>query len=163
MKKVIVYYSYRGNTKSIAEMIQKSTGDDIARIETVVPYDGDYNSVVNQGQDEVNSGYCPDGVTGVYVLSGINAVFKPIEILYSDSNYVICKNDVQSSSGIRMYDEVILGTPVWWYTFAPAMHTFLKENDLSGKTVYPFATNGGWIGHTFKDFANACGTADVKQ
>lgn len=42
-------------------------------------------------------------------------------------------------------------------------HTFLKENDLSGKTVYPFATNGGWIGHTFKDFANACGTADVKQ
>lgn len=26
MKKVIVYYSYRGNTKSIAEMIQKSTG-----------------------------------------------------------------------------------------------------------------------------------------
>ena len=58
MKKVIVYYSYRGNTKSIDEMIQKSTGADIARIETVVPYDGDYNSVVNQGQDEVNSGYC---------------------------------------------------------------------------------------------------------
>ena len=64
---------------------------------------------------------------------------------------------------LSKYDEVILGTPVWWYTFAPAMHTFLKENDLSGKTVYPFATNGGWIGHTFKDFANACGTADVKQ
>ena len=60
MKKVIVYYSYRGNTKSIAEMIQKSTGDDIARIETVVSYDGDYNSVVNQGQYEVNSGYCPE-------------------------------------------------------------------------------------------------------
>ena len=109
MKKVIVYYSYRGNTKSIAEMIQKSTGADIARIETVVPYDGDYNSVVNQGQNEVNSGYCP----------GI----KPLNI------------------DLSKYDEVILGTPVWWYTFAPAMHTFLKENDLSGKTVYPFATN----------------------
>lgn len=64
---------------------------------------------------------------------------------------------------LSKYDEVILGTPVWWYIFAPAMHTFLKENDLSGKTVYPFATNGGWIGHTFKDFANACSTADVKQ
>ena len=115
MKKVIVYYSYRGNTKSIAEMIQKSTGADIARIETVVPYDG----------------YCPE--------------IKPLNI------------------DLSKYDEVILGTPVWWYTFAPAMHTFLKENDLSGKTVYPFATNGGWIGHTFKDFANACGTADVKQ
>ena len=49
-----------------------------------------------------------DGVTGVYVLSGINAVFKPIEILYSDSAYVICKNDVQSASGLRIYDEVIV-------------------------------------------------------
>ena len=39
---------------------RKSTDADIARIETVVPYDGDYNSVVNQGQDEVNSGYCPE-------------------------------------------------------------------------------------------------------
>ena len=114
MKKVIVYYTYRGNTKSIAEMIQKSTGADIARIETVVSYAGAYNSVVNH-------------------------------------------------IDLSKYDEVILGTPVWWYTFAPAMHTFLKKNDLSGKTVYPFATNGGWIGHTFKDFANACGTADVKQ
>ena len=117
MKKVIVYYSYRGNTKSIAEMIQKSTGADIARIETVVSYDGDYNSVVNQGQDEVNSGYCPK--------------IKPLNI------------------DLSKYDEVILGTPVWWYTFAPAMHTFLKKNDLSGKTVYPFATNGGWIGQRF--------------
>ena len=53
-------------------------------------------------------------------------------------------------------------TPVWWYTFAPAMHTFLKNTDLSGKTVYPFATNGGWIGHTFEDFAKACPDASVK-
>ena len=84
MKKVIVYYSYRGNTNSIAEMIQKSTGADIARVETVVPYDGDYNSVVNQGQNEVNSGYCPK--------------IKPLNI------------------DLSKYDEVILGTPVWWYT-----------------------------------------------
>ena len=60
MKAIVIYYSWGGNTKSIAEMIQKSTGADIARIETVVSYDGDYNSVVNQGQDEVNSGYCPE-------------------------------------------------------------------------------------------------------
>ena len=55
------------------------------------------------------------------------------------------------------------GTPVWWYTFAPAMHTFLKSQDWSGKTVYPFATNGGWIGHTFKDFSEACTGAGVKE
>ncbi len=54
------------------------------------------------------------------------------------------------------------GTPVWWYTFAPAMHTFLKNQNWSGKTIYPFATNGGWIGHTFKDFKDICTGADVK-
>ncbi|WP_125143383.1 flavodoxin [Clostridium transplantifaecale] len=60
------------------------------------------------------------------------------------------------------YDTVVLGTPVWWYTFAPAIKTFLESNDLSGKTVYPFATNGGWIGHTFKDIENACRGSVVK-
>ena len=64
---------------------------------------------------------------------------------------------------LSRYDTVILGSPVWWYTFAPAMNSFLHSADLSGKTVYPFATNGGWLGHTLKDFATACPGADVKQ
>ena len=43
------------------------------------------------------------------------------------------------------YDEIIIGTPVWWYTISPVVVTFLKENDLSNKTIYPFATNAGWL------------------
>ena len=43
----------------------------------------------------------------------------------------------------KAYNTIILGSPVWWYTFAPAMHSFLKQTDLTGKIVYPFATNGG--------------------
>ena len=131
MKTLIVYYSYPGNTKSIAEMIQKKTGADILRIETVVPYDNDYNKVVDQGQSEVNRGCCPE--------------IKPLNI------------------DPGQYDTIILGTPVWWYTFAPAMHTFLKTQDWKGKTIYPFATNGGWIGHTFKDIKDACTGAEVKS
>lgn len=131
MKKLVVYYSYGENTKGIAEKIAKETGADIVRIETVVPYEGSYNDVVNQGQDEVEAGYCPE--------------IKPLSV------------------DISKCDTIILGTPVWWYTFAPAMHTFLKSQDWSGKTVYPFATNGGWIGHTFKDFKNICHGADVKS
>lgn len=131
MKALIVYYSYLGNTKSIADMIQKKIGSDILRIEPVVPYDNNYNKVVNQGQDEVERGYCPE--------------IKSVDVDWNQ------------------YDTIILGTPVWWYTFAPAMHTFLKSHDWKGKTVYPFATNGGWIGHTFKDIKNACQGADVKN
>ena len=131
MQPLVIYYSYRGNTKSIVDMIQKKIDADVLRIETVVPYGSNYNQVVNQGQDEVNRGYCPK--------------LKPVDI------------------NLAQYDTIILGTPVWWYTFAPAMHTFLKSQNWKGKTVYPFATNGGWIGHTFEDFQRACQGADVKK
>ena len=131
MKKVIVYYTYRGNTKSIAEMIQKSTGADIARIETVVSYDGDYNSVVNQGKKEVD-----------------NRVEPEIVDLKCD---------------LSQYDTIALGSPVWWYTFAPPVRTVLSGNDWSGKVIYPFATNGGWLGHTFEDIKDMCRGAEVKN
>lgn len=117
MKKVIVYYSYRGNTKSIAEMIQKSTGADIARIETAVPYDGDYNLVVNQGQDEVNSGYCPE--------------IKPLNI------------------DLSKYDEVILGTPVWWYTFALQCTHFSRKMTFRARRFTRLQpTAGGLVTHS---------------
>lgn len=34
----------------------------------------------------------------------------------------------------------------------PVVTTFLKQYDLSNKKVYMYATNDGWLGHTFKDF-----------
>lgn len=131
MKTLILYYSYRGNTRKIAEMIRQEIGGDIAQIETVIPYSGDYNKVVNQGQDEVNRGYMPE--------------IKPLAVNFED------------------YDTVVLGTPVWWYTFAPAIKTFLESHDFTGKTVYPFVTNGGWIGHTLKDIEKACAGAAVEK
>ena len=60
-KMLIVYYSWsNGNTKKIAEMLQKATGADIAKIETVKPYEGSYQDVVEQGKQEVDSGFQPE-------------------------------------------------------------------------------------------------------
>lgn len=131
MKALIVCYSYSGNTRKIAEIIHKKIGGDIAEIEAVTPYTGDYNEVVDQGQREVNQGYMP--------------AIRPLDKDLAD------------------YDTVMLGTPVWWYTFAPAVKTFFAENNLSDKKVYPFITNGGWIGHTVKDIEKAVPDAEVKQ
>lgn len=58
------------------------------------------------------------------------------------------------------YDVIAIGTPTWWYTMAPAVLTFLTENDFSGKTVIPFMTNGGWPGHVIKDMKAKCKGAD---
>lgn len=130
MNCIIIYYSYGGNTRRIAQGMRELLGADLAEIKTVKPYTGSYNDVVDQGQHEVNSGYLPQ--------------LQPLHV------------------DLSQYDTVILGTPVWWYTFAPAMNSFLHDADLSGKAVYPFATNGGWIGHTFKDFSKICRGATVK-
>ena len=42
---------------------------------------------------------------------------------------------------------------------APALLTFLTENDFSGKTIIPFMTNGGWPGHVIKDMKENCKNA----
>ena len=59
-KMLVVYYSWsNGNTKLIAEKLANETGADIAKIETVVPYSGSHEEVVDQGQREVEAGFMP--------------------------------------------------------------------------------------------------------
>lgn len=41
------------------------------------------------------------------------------------------------------YDVIFVGYPIWWYDAPMIVLTFLESNDLSGKTVIPFATSGG--------------------
>lgn len=59
-KMLIVYYSLsNGNTRRIAQQMQQATGADLAEIQTVEPYTGSYDDIVDQGQREVEQGYCP--------------------------------------------------------------------------------------------------------
>lgn len=59
-KVLIVYYSLRnGNTRIVAEQIQKNVGGDIFRIETVNAYPPVYNDVTKQAKEELQSGYRP--------------------------------------------------------------------------------------------------------
>lgn len=64
---------------------------------------------------------------------------------------------------LNQYDEIILGTPVWWYRSSPVVRTFLVKNDLSGKVIKPFATNAGWLGRTFKEIEKLCSNSKVEN
>lgn len=57
---------------------------------------------------------------------------------------------------LKLYDTVIIGTPVWWYRPVPAIRSFLKQNDLANKFIIPFATNAGWLGKTFDEMKAMC-------
>lgn len=49
-----------------------------------------------------------DSVKGVYVVSGMQAKFVPINILYSNETYMICEQQSTEDVSLRLYDEVIV-------------------------------------------------------
>ncbi|MDO4283219.1 MAG: flavodoxin [Clostridia bacterium] len=131
MKTLIVYYTYTGHTKMIAEKIRKVLNCDILELEMKEPYPKDYDYVVDIAQTQAYEKYTP-------------------ELKEFDKN-------------IDEYDKIILGMPVWWYTFAPAIRTFLIKTNLKGKVIIPFATNAGWLGHTLEDVKTLCKEAKVEH
>ena len=44
---------------------------------------------------------------------------------------------------LKQYDLIVLGYPIWWYIEPMPVKTFVEAQDLSGKTILPFATSGG--------------------
>ncbi len=59
------------------------------------------------------------------ILTGIRTPIQPITI------------------DIASYDVICLGSPRWWGTLSVPILNFVLQNDLSGKTIVPFNTNGG--------------------
>lgn len=65
---------------------------------------------------------------------------------------------------LDQYDVVFLGFPTWGMQLPPPMKSFLHENDLSGKTVVPFNTNGGYgIGSSFETVKKLCPKSRVLE
>lgn len=50
------------------------------------------------------------------------------------------------------YDLIVFGTPVWMYTMATPVQSFLQKADFSGRPVAVFTTQGSNPGTTFADF-----------
>ena len=64
---------------------------------------------------------------------------------------------------ISNFDIIYLGTPVWWYTFASPIKTFLTEYDFTGKTIIPFCTHGGGgASATYSDMEKLCPNTTIK-
>ena len=65
---------------------------------------------------------------------------------------------------IQDYDTVFLGFPTWDMQLPPPMKSFLNEYDLSGKTVIPFNTNGGYgVGSSFETVEDLCPDANILE
>ncbi len=62
---LIAYFSWGGNTQGIAEEIQSQTGADLFEIQMVEPYSTDYNTVLEQAQQDQNAQARPELSTHV--------------------------------------------------------------------------------------------------
>jgi len=130
-KALIAYYSLSGNTRDIAQKIQKLTGGIIFEIKPLSAYPNNYDEVVNIAQVEKEHNTKPELI---------------------------------DNGDISFYDTIFIGTPVWWYTFASPIRTFLTEHDFTGKTIIPFCTHGGGgESSTFKEIEELCPNAIIKN
>lgn len=130
---LVVYYSLSGNTERIAKRLAyRYDAERVVKIETVAPYTGSYDDIVDQGKREVESGYQPE-----------------IRLIDAESGEA-------ATLDLDEFDAIAIGTPTWWYTYAPAVAAFLKMFDWNERVVIPFQTHGGWKGHVMGDFKKAC-------
>lgn len=67
-------------------------------------------------------------------------------------------------ANIQDYETVFVGAPTWDMQLPPPMKSFLGAYNLSGKTVVPFNTNGGYgPGSSFDEVKNLCPNATVLE
>lgn len=50
------------------------------------------------------------------------------------------------------YDNIIIGSPCWFGSYAPAINTFLSENVIQNKNIYLLVCDGGNLRNTWKNY-----------
>ena len=134
-KKLIVYFSETGNTKKAAEKLQMITGADIIRLQPKKAYTKD--------DLEYNNDDCRAN--------------KEQE----ENKHVAISTSIKN---LEQYQEIYLGYSIWWGREPGGIRTFLRKNNLSGKTVMPFCTSGSsGISGSMSDIRELAKGADVKD
>ena len=73
--KLIVYYSWGGNTRYLAEQIQSLTGADIFELKPVDPYPEGFEATAERGRRELDSGYRPPLAGRIDNLADYDVIF----------------------------------------------------------------------------------------
>jgi len=71
---LIAYFSWGGNTRGIANEIQRQTGAELFEIQMVTPYSTDYNTVLDQAQEAQNAQDRPELSTHVEDMSQYDTI-----------------------------------------------------------------------------------------
>ena len=114
-KILICYFSATGKTEYYAKDMNKIIKGDLFEIEPVEKY----------SKEDLN---------------WMNDNSRSSREMSDEKNRPAIKNKIEN---INEYNKIIIGFPIWWYTFPRIINTFIEENDLKNKEVYIYATSGG--------------------
>lgn len=135
-KRLVAYFSASGTTKKTAEMLAEAGQCDLYEIAPKVPYTkADLNWMDKKARSTVEMN---------------DKKFRP-ELGGEDID-------------ISVYDEILIGFPIWWYVAPTIINTFLEKHDFSGKKIILFATSGGsGFGNTVKELEPSAPGAQIVE
>ena len=131
LKTLVVYYSWSGNSRSIANELRSILNCDVVEILPATPYTTDYNTMLNVAQSEI---------------SAIDA----------NGSYPAITNNLDS---IGDYDTIFICYPLWWSRMSTLTQSFLHKHSekLNGKTIALICTSGSsGISGTVADARRIC-------
>lgn len=124
---LILYCSRTGNTERMAQTIQSTLDCEMAEVEPAVPYDTDYNAMLDRAQTELEA--------------------------IAQGDFPAITTSVESFDN---YDIIFVGYPIWFGHMASPMQAFLHDHAalLAGKRIALFASSGSsGIGTSERDAA----------
>lgn len=122
-KNLVVFYSYEGNTRLIAQTIARVIEADVLECKPV--------------KDISQKNFTK------YIWGGRQVITKKKPKLES-----LGKNP-------QDYEVILIGTPVWVYTYAPAIRSLLSQVTLQKKNIGVFCCHEGGKGNTLEHLKKA--------
>jgi flavodoxin len=89
MKSLVVYFSWSGNTRSVAEEIQRQTGAEIFEIVPETPYTDNYNTLLGVAQQEQRNNIRPAISGSISNFSDYDVVFLGFPNWWADMPMVV--------------------------------------------------------------------------
>ena len=134
---LVLYCSRTGNTERMARTIQSTLDCEMAEVEPAVPYDTDYNAMLDRAQTELEA--------------------------IAQGNFPAITTSVES---LDEYDIIFVGYPIWFGHMASPMQTFQHDHAalLAGKRIALFASSGSsGIGTSERDAASLVPDATFEE
>ena len=103
----------------------------------------------------------------VFEIETVKTYPKEYSALIDEAKRELQKKDLPALKGnppdMSVYDLVLVGGPVWWYTVSTPVMSFLRLADFASKRVAAFCTHEGGIGKIFPHFKQQARNAVVLE